>query len=196
MTSDETNAATLNGHATDAVAEPLLSAATLVSETAKETDTRARNRPGAPLGNTNNWRTGRRTLRLGKLPKPLAHIEHDVARLRKAAYASLDERGVKVGLSVELAVQGACRHEQAALIAQRLLRTEWDKLSAIERINLANSIATSSEARDKKLAGLGFGLKAGDGAGHDSSYEAALAAADQAAMSNGDNAPDPTDDPE
>jgi len=108
---------------------------------------------GAPAGNTNGFKHGlqreRRKFTVGKLPKGCSWINTLVSTLRRELEAlTMDVHGI-VGAKEALLIQSSCRHEQAALLAQRWLRLEAHNMSHGERLQYLQAVAAESDKRDK-----------------------------------------------
>ncbi|NOY41576.1 MAG: hypothetical protein GXP26_07065 [Planctomycetes bacterium] len=107
---------------------------------------------GAPLGNTNNLRHGRRSRRkltLGKLPKGCSWISTRVSTLRRELEALTEDAYQEVDTRSALFIQSACRHEMAALLAQRWLRLSAETMSHGERLAYLQATASESDKRDR-----------------------------------------------
>ena len=113
---------------------------------------------GAPVDNVNaathglkatHVPRGRRKLSIGKLPKGCSWINTLVSTLRRELEAlTIAARG-EVGIKDALSIQSACRHEQAALLAQRWFRLQVDTMTHGERLQYLTTIAGESDKRDK-----------------------------------------------
>jgi hypothetical protein len=113
---------------------------------------------GAPVGNANSLKHGlrasRRQLTLGKLPRGCAHVVSRVGALRRILEDLHIEHHGDLDYKAELIIQSACRHEQAALLAQRWLRISADTMNHAERLQYLQAIANESDKRDKSIAAL------------------------------------------
>jgi len=87
---------------------------------------------------------------VGNLPKGCSNIRANVAKFRSL---TLDTHGA-VGWKEALFIQSACRHEQAAMLAQRWLRLECKNMSHTERLQYMTAIANESDKRDKCIERL------------------------------------------
>jgi hypothetical protein len=114
----------------------------------------ARNRGGAPLGNQNRMAHG---LKASKLPKEAKAEEcagYAFRTMLMEALEAIHGKG-KVPVMLQAMVQTAHRRELEARLAARWLRREA-KLTLQERLSLAATITSASEARDKIIAKLGL----------------------------------------
>lgn len=104
---------------------------------------------GAPkIGNL------RHGLLAGKLPPKLHFIERRLQGFRRnLEQAVIDVRG-EVTVTDAAFIQTCYRHERHALLCQRWLTTELDKLKPMERLHFSREIARASGERDKALAAL------------------------------------------
>ncbi|MBL9163124.1 MAG: hypothetical protein JNL18_10350 [Planctomycetaceae bacterium] len=112
---------------------------------------------GPPLGSANGFKHGLRAERAfatGVLPKKHAWIGSRVTVLRKALERAVVERHNELSLKHALLIQSACRHEQAALLAQRALRVDGDKMSVTDRLSYLTTIAAESDKRDRAVEKL------------------------------------------
>lgn len=112
---------------------------------------------GAPLANTNSGRhylRSQRKLSIGKLPKGCSWINTLVSNLRRELEALVIECHGELDYKAQLIIQSACRHEQAALLAQRWLRISAETMSASERLQYLQAIANESDKRDKSISAL------------------------------------------
>ena len=124
-----------------------------------ETNTPAKNRGGAPLGNKNRTRHG---LRASSLPAGCSYIEAQLASFRRYVHELVAARDGGVSIYQEATLQSACRHEQRALLAARWLRVDFDKLNVDQRVSLTRDISNATDARDKCLKALGLDGKPDD----------------------------------
>ena len=112
---------------------------------------------GAPLGSANHFKHGLRATRAfatGILPKKHAWIANRVTVLRKHLEGAVLERHAELSLKHALLIQSACRHEQAALLAQRAMRADGDKMTVMERLAYLTTVASESDKRDKAVEKL------------------------------------------
>lgn len=102
----------------------------------------------------------RRRFTIGKLPKGCSWINTLVSTLRRELEAlTLQVHGM-LGPKEELFIQSACRHEQAALLAQRWLRLKGDTMTHGERLQYLQAIAAESDKRDKCVERLKLDIDA------------------------------------
>jgi hypothetical protein len=107
---------------------------------------------GPPVGNMNGFKSGLRSRRLvsiGKLPKGCSWINSLVAAFRRGLEGCVCEAHGEVDYKAALIIQSACRHEQAALLAQRWLRLSSETMSHGERLTYLQAIAAESDKRDR-----------------------------------------------
>jgi len=121
-------------------------------------------RGGAPRGNANRTRHG---LRGTKLPPAAKAEERKLETFRGWLRETLQADGRTIDLATAATMQACERHERGALLALRWLRVEHDKLSLAERLQLLETIARATTARDKALARLGLRINASDDGGSD-----------------------------
>ena len=119
---------------------------------------------GAPAGNTNSLRHGlrtRRKLSIGKLPKGCSWINTLVSALRRELEALTMEVHRALDFKSQLYIQSACRHEQAALLAQRWLRLQAETMTHSERLTYLQAIAKESDLRDRAVDRLRLDVETG-----------------------------------
>lgn len=112
---------------------------------------------GAPLGNTNAFKHGlkaERAFATGLLPAKCRWIVNRVTLLRKRLESAVYARYGELTLKAALLIQSACRHEQAALLAQRAMRVDGDRMSMSERLSYLTSVGNESDKRDKAMEKL------------------------------------------
>lgn len=117
---------------------------------------------GPPVGSANGFKHGLRAERAfatGILPKKHAWIANRVTVLRKALEAAAFEVHGELTLKAALLIQSSCRHEQAALLAQRALRVDGDKMTVMERLSYLTTVAAESDKRDKAVEKLNLDPK-------------------------------------
>ena len=107
---------------------------------------------GAPVGNVNAMKHGRRSnrrLTIGALPKGCSWINTLTSNLRRELEALTVDAHGKVTPTHAMFIQSAARHEQAALMAQRWLRIHSTSMNHGERLAYLQAIASESDKRDK-----------------------------------------------
>lgn len=109
---------------------------------------------GAPTKNRNATRHG---LRSASLPKGASYISRATNELRRAVEdAVLDAKGA-VDILDAATIQTIVRLERHAMLAQRWLRREHEKMSLAERLKFSAEVGRASAERDKALRSLGIG---------------------------------------
>lgn len=121
---------------------------------------------GAPIGNTNALKTGRRTTRpgtvLARLGKRFSQPYADVCRLRRQLESQLGPNRGALTLSQSAKIQTLCRLELSARIAELSIRNDPDMTAADLRSQRA-CITQWSRERDNLLNELlGDGKPAAD----------------------------------
>ena len=115
---------------------------------------------GAPVGNTNRLSHGMRArqdgLLLGKLGRRFAHVRSTTDKLRRALCDAVLATGRPLGTYELAVVQTCCRWERAALMAQKWLRDEGDKLPIEQQAQFIEMAAKASAKRDESLRLLGL----------------------------------------
>lgn len=96
----------------------------------------------------------RHGLHAGQLPRDAKHIEIRMNILRRNLEAAVLEARGEVTLTDAAAVQTATRWERHALLAQRWLTKQYDKLTPEQRLTFSREVAKASAERDKALACL------------------------------------------
>jgi hypothetical protein len=112
---------------------------------------------GAPTDNRNaakHYLRSHRKLSIGKLPKGCSWINTLVSTLRRELEALVMEYHGELTFQSQLVIQSSCRHEQAALLAQRWLRLSAETMSHAERLSYLQAIANESDKRDRAIAML------------------------------------------
>ena len=107
---------------------------------------------GAPRGNHNAFKHGRRSERklvIGDLPEHCERIGGFVQKLRIELETLVASVHGSIGSTADMFIQSACRHEQAALLAQRWLRLDAANMNHGERLAYLQAIASESDKRDK-----------------------------------------------
>lgn len=112
-----------------------------------------------PKGNANAVRHG---LTCGKLPKRSGYVRYLTDRFRLAVEAEVRDRTGELGLHAAAVTQTACRWERHALLAQRWLRDECEKMTPEQRLAFSRDIARASAERDKCLRELGLHIRERD----------------------------------
>ena len=104
-----------------------------------------------------NRRATRHGLTAGQLPKGAAYIKRCSDQFRVAIeQAVADRNGGQVSLYHAALIQSAQRWERHAMLSQRWLRHEADKLNADQRLAYSREVARASSERDKCLRLLGL----------------------------------------
>ena len=114
-------------------------------------------RKGGQPGNVNAMTSGRKAakaLAIGKLPPNCGWITSRVNQLRRITEASWVARYGELTLKAALLIQSVCRHEQAALLAQRWLRIHGDSMNHSEKLTYLTTVASESDRRDKAIEKL------------------------------------------
>jgi hypothetical protein len=109
---------------------------------------------GGKPGNVNAMTSGRRAakaLAIGKLPPNCGWITTRVNQLRRGLEAAAVDRYGELTLKAALLIQSVCRHEQAALLAQRWLRIHGDKMNHSEKLTYLTTVASESDRRDRAV---------------------------------------------
>lgn len=108
---------------------------------------------GAPAGNQNALRHGL-TLGSASAADPMT-IRHCNGFRRALEAALLALRG-SISLADAAAVQTVVRLERHALLAQKWLREQGDKLTPVEKLKFSREITSASLERDRRLKALGI----------------------------------------
>lgn len=149
---------------TDTTPRETLPAASSADTTAKGTPTKdtptkpPANRGGAPKGNTNGLRTGKRSerfsMRLGSLPPTYRRQERAARELRKELEDATAAVHGGVSLTQAASIASACRWERHALLCLRWIRENVETMDHAQRLAYSREIASASEKRDKCLQAL------------------------------------------
>jgi hypothetical protein len=109
--------------------------------------------PGAPLGNSNAYKHGLRTAKLG----PQMEYIHRKANLFRATAEAetLSLRG-KLGIWEQSLLQSAAQWLICALKIERLLRLGDAELTSDQKVNYSERIAKACNERDRCLQRLGL----------------------------------------
>ncbi len=113
---------------------------------------------GAPIANKNAVRHG---LTTGSLPTGCAYVVRSTNELRATLENAVIELRNEVSLYDAAIINTAVRWERHALLAQRWLRLEADKMDASIRLSYSRDVARASAERDKCLKSLGVDVRPG-----------------------------------
>jgi hypothetical protein len=112
----------------------------------------------APENNTNAARHG---LVSGNLPRGCAYVVRIVNQYRAAVESAVIEAHGKIDVYHASLIQTVCRWERHALLCQRWMRKEGDKLTPEQRLTFSRDLARASSERDKTLKALGLDAQQG-----------------------------------
>lgn len=107
----------------------------------------------APPKNRNASRHG---LRSAALPKGASYVARATNELRRAVEDAVIVAKGEVNILDAAAIQTLLRHERHAMLCQRWLRREHDKMTLAERLKFSAEIGRASAERDKALRSLGI----------------------------------------
>lgn len=108
-------------------------------------------RSGPRKGNSNAQRHG---LKSGKLPPDAKYIEIRINVIRREIESAVMATKGEISMTDAALVQTCIRWEKHAVLAQRWLTKEHDKLSASERLRFSEAVCKASDNRDKALVAL------------------------------------------
>uniref|UniRef100_A0A7C2K054 Uncharacterized protein n=1 Tax=Schlesneria paludicola TaxID=360056 RepID=A0A7C2K054_9PLAN len=110
---------------------------------------------GAPPGNGNGIKTGRR-YNVGTLPKDCRSIENVRSKISRQVTEEVIARTGEMSVYSAAVLQSLVRHETRCQLLTRWLRIEGDKLTVLDRSALLRDISSATDARDKCLERLGL----------------------------------------
>lgn len=90
----------------------------------------------------------------------MGYVKRITASLRDAVERAVIDAKGEVGLSDAATVQTLIRWERHALLAQRWLRNEADKLTPADKLRFSEAVAKASAERDKCFTRLGIDRRA------------------------------------
>ena len=115
-----------------------------------------RNKGGAPIGNSNRTRSGKRAWSAVKrLPKGSGAIRQQLYCERDEVEIATGRQHGEVSLFHAALIQSAIRHSGRAQLLERWLRVE-EGLSLNERLAVLKEIGAATDSRDKCLQRLGL----------------------------------------
>lgn len=120
------------------------------------TEVTTKNRGGAPRGNANRTKSGKRAwCAVKRLPKSSGLIRQQLYAERDEIEAAVCRQHGEISLFHAALVQSALRHSGRAQLLERWLRIEAD-LPLNERLAVLREIGSASDSRDKCLQRLGL----------------------------------------
>lgn len=108
-------------------------------------------RSGPARNNRNAMRHG---LSAGKLPEGCAYVEDRINVFRRKIEDCVVQAKAEISLTDASIINTAVKWERHGMLASHWLRTQYDELSAADRLKYSEQIAKASDSRDRAIGRL------------------------------------------
>lgn len=113
-----------------------------------------RARDGRRRNNMQHGLCSNRVASLGGVPKGASYVGRLVGKLRRELENNVEVAKGKITLTDALVINTACRWERHAMLANRWLAKNCEKMTFDQRLNYSRDIAKAAENRDRAIGKL------------------------------------------